>query len=78
MLALPVLVLTAPFLAFTGYGTWLALSARGRRVLSHEHAALRARTPHLRAWSKPGEAFAVVGILVLNAWAVISAINYWG
>jgi len=70
VLAAPVLVLATPLLPFTGYCTWLALSAKGRCVLSREHVQWRELTPGLRARSQPGEALVVVGILVLNLAAV--------
>jgi hypothetical protein len=68
---IPVLLVTAPFLPFTGYCTWLALSAKGRQTLSREHVRRRALTPGLSARSHPGEALVVVGILVLNLVAAV-------
>jgi hypothetical protein len=77
--ALPVLLVLAPFIAFTGYGVYLVLSARGRQVLAGEQAGKRQRTRHLQARSRPGEAIALGVVLALNvatvAW-IVSAVDF--
>jgi hypothetical protein len=74
--ALPALLLSAPLFPFTAWCLFLVLSAKGRRVLSGEHAGRRKRTPHLHARSWPREAFGVVGALVLNAAVIGLAVWY--
>jgi hypothetical protein len=58
-----------------GYAAWLTYSAKGLRVLSRDYAAIRAATPQLRAWRRPGEALVLLGVLglYLAAFAVITA-----
>jgi hypothetical protein len=72
-------VLTLPMMVsvlFTGLCAYLVYSARGRRVLADDYAGVRARTPHLRARSRPGEALVVLGVLALHVVALV-ALSWW-
>lgn len=74
--ALPALLLSAPLFPFTACCIFLVLSDKGRQVLSREHVGRRKRTPNLRARSRPAEAFAVAGVLILNAAAIGLVVAY--
>ena len=64
--------LTLPVMGFVAY---LTFSGKGLRVLSPGYAALRRQAMHLNAWSRPGEALALLGVagLYVGAFAWIAA-----
>ena len=63
--------LTAPVVFLAAWLTW---SAKGRRVLSSDYAAIRAATPALRAWRHPLEALVLFGLL--GVYVVLLAVAY--
>ena len=62
-------------LPLAGYIAWLAWSRPGRRILSAEHAAVRAQAPHLHAWHKPLEGGLVLALFALHfsLWRTLQA-----
>ncbi len=63
--------LTAPLVFLAAWMTW---SAKGRRVLSSDYAAIRAATPALRAWRHPFEVLVVFGVLAI--YFVLAVVMY--
>jgi hypothetical protein len=59
---------TAPLV---GYAAFLTYSGKGLRVLSADYAVIRAATPHLRAWTRPGEALGLLGLAGLYVAALV-------